>query len=118
MQRGLARQIAVLLVAAAVSLLTTNSLEAQSIGATLAGVVAESRGAVVPGATITVTNTKTLATRSTVSDRTGAFQVANLDAGDYAVKATLDGFGEWVRQFELLARQTVRADVQLSPGIT
>ena len=94
------------------------SLEAQSVFATLVGVVTDSSAAVVPGATITVTNVRTQSVRETVSDTVGAFQLPNLDAGDYAVKVALAGFGDAIRHVTLLARQTVRVDVQLAPAGT
>src|SRR5262249_6627698 len=48
----------------------------------------------------------------------GAFQIPNLDAGDYTVKVTLQGFADASRQVALLARQTVRTDIQLAPAGT
>jgi hypothetical protein len=89
---------------------------AQSVFATLVGVVTDASGAVVPGATVTVTNLKTAVEREIVSDGAGAFQVSNLDAGDYLVRVSLSGFADSVRQLTLLARQIVRADAQLIPG--
>src|SRR5262245_53980137 len=89
-------------------------LAAQSIYATLVGVVTDPSGAVVPGATITVTHAGTQVVRATVSDTVGSYQVANLDAGEYTITITLDGFADAVRQISLLARQTVRADMRLA----
>src|SRR5437867_10071309 len=88
-------------------------LLAQSTFATLTGTVTDSSGAVLPGVTITVTNIGTEGTRSLVTDDVGNYLVPNLDAGGYRIVAALSGFAEQTRQTELLARQTVRVDLQL-----
>src|SRR5438094_4521105 len=87
---------------------------AQSTFATLTGTVTDSSGAVLPGVTITITNTRTQSERTAISDNAGNYLVPNLDAGDYRIVANLTGFAERTRQTELLARQTVRVDLQLN----
>ena len=91
----------------------TGTALAQSTFATLTGTVTDSSGAVLPGVTITVTNIGTEGTRSLVTDAVGNYLVPNLDAGGYRIVAALSGFAEQTRQTELLARQTVRVDLQL-----
>ena len=86
---------------------------AQSTFATLTGTITDSSNAVLPGATITVTNERTQSVRTSVTDNVGFYQVANLDPGPYRIVATLSGFADQTRQIELLARQAVRVDVQL-----
>src|SRR5438128_6508821 len=87
---------------------------AQSTFATLTGTVLDSSGAVLPGVTVTVTNTRTQSTRTVVTDEVGNYQVPNLDAGEYRIVTALSGFAEQTRQIERLARQTVRVDLQLA----
>lgn len=94
----------------------TSPSRAQSVFATLVGVVTDASGAIVPGATVTVSNVKTGAQRVVTTDQVGAYQVPNLDAGDYLVQVMLAGFSENSRQITLLARQIARADAQLMPG--
>ena len=89
-------------------------VHAQSIYATLVGVVTDESGAVVPGASVTVTNVNTQAARLATSDEVGAFRVPNLDAGDYEVKISLQGLSDATRQVTILARQTVRVDMRLA----
>src|SRR6266571_5309357 len=86
---------------------------AQSTFATLTGTVVDSSGAVLPGVTLTVTNTRTQAARTAVTDDVGSYLLPNLDAGEYRIVTALSGFAEQTRQIELLARQTVRVDLQL-----
>src|SRR5262245_7059894 len=90
--------------------------QAQSVFATLVGVVTDTSGAVVPGATVTASNLKTGAQRVATTDNGGAYQIPNLDAGDYRVEATLVGFANTSRQITLLARQIARVDARLAPG--
>ena len=86
---------------------------AQSTLGTLTGVVTDQSGAVLPGATVTVVNTQTGVSRTAVTDTTGSYQVANLDAGSYRITVQLAGFADVSRETTLLARQTVRTDLQL-----
>ncbi len=86
---------------------------AQSTFGTFTGTITDQSGAVIPGATITVTSTATGAQRTTVTAVSGDFQLVNLDAGIYRVTAHLDGFGDATRDVELLARQIVRVNLQL-----
>ena len=89
------------------------SAVAQSTYATLTGVAVDQSGGVLPGATVTVTNGATNAVRTAISGAAGEFQVPNLDAGTYHVSVHLEGFADVTRDVELLARQTVRVDIQL-----
>jgi hypothetical protein len=85
----------------------------QSTFGTLIGTITDDTGAVLPGVTVVVTNSNTGAQRTMVSDATGNYQAANLDAGRYVVTLTLTSFGERKLDVELLARETVRVDARL-----
>ena len=89
MDRALAR----LLVLALVGILAFPALSAAQItrGA-ISGTVRDATGAVVPGASVTVTNTDTNISRSAVSDARGFFRLPALEPGVYTVKAELSGF--------------------------
>jgi outer membrane receptor protein involved in Fe transport len=68
---------------------------AQNIAtAQLNGTVHDPSGAVVPGATITVTDASKGITRSTTSDAQGSYQFLLLPPGTYVVTATAPGFGK------------------------
>ena len=99
----------------AVILLTaTHSLFAQA-SASITGRVVDQAGAVLPGATVTVVNTATGATRDTVTNGEGSYTVPALIAGIYRVKADLPGFTAITRDnVELLTGSTLSVDVQLS----
>jgi hypothetical protein len=60
--------------------------------ADLAGTVIDQQSAVLPGATVTATNTDTNYSRSATSDSTGHFLIPALPPGRYTVRAELPGF--------------------------
>ncbi|WP_263409386.1 TonB-dependent receptor [Terriglobus tenax] len=68
------------------------SAHAQTVNATLTGHVEDSQGAIISGATVTVKNTGTGATRSTLTDGNGLYTVTNLQPGSYEVTTTMSGF--------------------------
>ena len=60
--------------------------------AQLSGTVRDGSGAVLPGVTVTVTQTDTGFTRTVVTDETGGYVLPNLPLGPYRVEASLQGF--------------------------
>ena len=81
------------------------------------GTVRDSSGGVLPGVTVTVTNTQTGLTRTDVDRRTGSYVVTNLPIGPYAVAAELQGFRKAEKTgFELIADGRVTADFTMSIG--
>ena len=65
---------------------------AQSSNATLGGTVSDAMGALIPGVTITATNTQTGIISTVTSNETGAYQFAALQPGIYKASAELPGF--------------------------
>ena len=72
-------------------LLVSSPVLAQST-ATLQGTVTDSKGAVIPNATVTVRNRSTSFERTTHTDTDGNYQVAALPVGAYTVEAKIEGF--------------------------
>src|SRR5688572_10443015 len=60
--------------------------------AQMSGRITDESGAVLPGVTVTATQTDTGFTRTTVTDETGAYVMPNLPTGPYRLEATLQGF--------------------------
>src|SRR5262245_29941842 len=72
--------------------------KAQSTFGSMTGTVTDPSGGVVPGATVTVTNMRTQALRTTVTAADGTYLLTNLDAGTYEITTALSGFANGVQQ--------------------
>ena len=70
---------------------STNALGQGSTTATVRGNIQDSSGGVVPGATVTLTNTGTKAVQSAVSDDRGQYLFSGLFPGTYDLKVELSG---------------------------
>lgn len=81
--------------------------QSQAINGTIEGTVTDSSGAVLPGVTVTVTNTDTGAVRSVVTNDKGVYRAILLPLGRYKVAAELQGF----KTFE-------QSGINLSAGMT
>jgi outer membrane receptor protein involved in Fe transport len=65
--------------------------------AELAGRVTDESGAVLPGVTVTVTQTDTGFTRTVATEGTGAWNMPNLPTGPYRLEVSLPGFRTYVQ---------------------
>ena len=90
---------------------------AQATTGTISGTVTDESKAVLPGATIQVTNVETGATRALTTDERGRFRALSLPPGLYSVSAEMAGFQPAKRdQLTLEIGRDVTADVQLKIG--
>ena len=78
-------------------LLTSTVALAQLSTAQLSGRVTDESNAVLPGVTVTATQTDTGFVRSDVTDGSGAYILSNLPTGPYRVEASLSGFRTYVQ---------------------
>jgi hypothetical protein len=78
-------------------LLLPSILLAQSYTGTITGTVKDTSGAVIPRATVTITNEQTARQEVTTSDFEGRYTSVPLSPGEYRVEATLPGFRGVVR---------------------
>jgi len=89
------------------------SVSGQTISGRINGTVTDSSGAVIPGATVTITNIATNAPRTAVTDDSGFYTVTSLPVGTYTVTVERSGFKK--------ANQTgnvLTADQRLTVNIT
>ncbi len=99
-----------------VGLLST-SVAAQTVTGTVQGTVTDSTGAVLPGATVSLRNLDTGATRSLATNELGFYSAPFLAVGRYSITASLNGFGTIIRDaVEVGLNQTRVADFQLKPS--
>jgi carboxypeptidase family protein len=88
-----------------------------STTATIRGNVQDPSGGVLPGATITVTNTGTKAVQTAVSDDRGQYQFGALFPGTYDLRVELSGFKSYERKGLTLSPNDNRGiDVRLDVG--
>src|SRR5687767_6410699 len=91
---------------------------AQGVGA-IAGTVTDASGAVLPGATVTLTSSQGTVggNQEVISDERGAFQFLRLVPGTYSVRAVLQGFRPYTAtDITVNSDQTARADARLEIG--
>ena len=85
--------------------------------ATVLGTVTDPTGSVVPGATITITNTGTNAKRVLQTNSAGSYIAPELQIGPYSVRAEAAGFKAYARTgITLDSNDTVRVDAVLEVG--
>ena len=100
-----------------VVLVTAQIAVGQSTFGSIVGTVKDQSGSVVPGATVTLVNVGSSATRTLTSTASGAYEFLNLDAGTYKVSILANGFKEEVFDHLVLqARDTQRIDASLTVG--
>jgi hypothetical protein len=105
--------------AAAFALLTATAapLGAQERFSGLTGTVADASGAVLPGATVTITNKQTGKVFTAVTGGDGVYRVLDLEPGRYTVKFELSGFSpSEVPDVNLLLGKTLTVDSSLRVG--
>jgi hypothetical protein len=97
--------------------LTGASALAQQETATIVGTVRDASNAIVPGATVTITNVRTNIAIRTQAGADGAFVATSLRPGDYSVTVESAGFQKTVRTgVTLQVAQVARVDIALQAG--
>src|SRR5262249_54130145 len=92
--------------------LCSGHLHAQAVKGSLLGTVTDASGAVIPGASVTVTEVNTNLTRSTVTNESGNYVFGNLDRGVYRVEVQLAGFKKAIRErADVLVNVDTRVDM-------
>jgi hypothetical protein len=105
----------VLLVVAAV-LVTASATVAQETRGKITGRVTDTSGAVIPGATVTVTDTARGTSNTSVTNEQGLFQVNYLVAGTYKVLVELQGFKKYVQdnvQVQMAENKVINAALEV-----
>jgi hypothetical protein len=83
----------------------------------ITGSVTDSTGAVVAGATITVTHPATNTQRTVKTNSDGLYDLPALPPGNYTLRVEMQGFGSQVRNdIELQVAQIARIDIVLKVG--
>jgi len=102
-----------------IGLFFTSLSIAQERFGSIVGTITDSTKAVVPGATVTITNKESGRAFSTVSNDEGKYFARDLEPGRYTIKVEMTGFntGE-MPDVILLLGKTIEANIQLQVGGT
>lgn len=101
---------------AAVLALFTPLAQGQA-NSTVNGTVTDTSGAVIPNATVTLTNDATKMARTITSNAVGAFRFPNIDIGTYTLEVTAPGFAKFTRtNIIVTVATTLEADAKLTVG--
>jgi carboxypeptidase family protein len=85
---------------------------------TITGTVSDATGAVVPSATITITNKATSVVRTLTANAEGLYSAPALVPGDYEVRAEMQGFRTLLRDAQVTAGSTTTVDMSMTLGTT
>src|SRR5204862_1486516 len=112
------RSVATLIFSLLVIVCASTALFAQSVTGSISGVVVDPNGAVVPGATITLTKDQTNEKRSQATTESGRFNFASLQPGKYSVRIEHAGFETMLRTNVVLSANEDLAlgDITLKTG--
>jgi hypothetical protein len=96
--------------------LVASSASAQTETGRITGKVTDPQGIAVPGVTITATSITSGASRTTVTDQTGSYVLANMLATTYVVDFSLQGFKRSSARVLVTVGSSVTADTKLEIG--
>jgi hypothetical protein len=90
---------------------------AQVLYGSITGNVSDQSGAVVPGATVTITNQGTGQVRETMTNEDGSYTITNVLPGAYDLKITKQGFSTYTETgVNVTANNILRIDPKLKVG--
>jgi hypothetical protein len=97
--------------------LAAGPASAQILYGSVVGIVKDSSGSVIPGATVTIVNKDTNLTREATTNAEGSYSLINVLPGPYDVKVALTGFRNIARpNVEVTIGQIARVDFTLELG--
>jgi len=109
--------LALIGLALCITLCLTAAGQAGNAAAALNGTVRDPSGAVVPGATITLVNSRTGFKQVTESNSTGNYSILNITPGTYTISASKPSFSiEHLSEFDLAVNQTATINFDLKVG--
>ena len=90
--------------------------QATTAAGAIQGTISDPKGAILPGAAITVTNLATGAKKALISDSAGFYNVASLVPGQYMVTVTDAGFARITTTLTVQIGTTTNGDLRLKLG--
>src|ERR1043165_6798120 len=93
------------------------AVSAQTSRGTVSGTLTDPNGAVIAGATVTLTSIQTTVARTTTTNNEGLFRFDAVDPGAYSIKFDASGFGDVTKtNVPVSAGQVADVSTALSPG--
>jgi hypothetical protein len=99
-------------------LLLAGNLFGQAGNGAVGGTVQDASKGLVPGVTITLTNTGTSVATTQVTNESGVYNFAAVPAGTYSISAALPGFKTSVQNGIVVTQAPIRVNLQLEVGTT
>src|SRR5215510_7708024 len=98
-------------------LFNVSALWSQTATGRIVGTVSDPTGALIPGASISVTNVNTQVTYDTITNEQGLYQAPLLPIGTYTITANMPGFQKAVtKPNKLEINQSLRVDIKMVVG--
>jgi Carboxypeptidase regulatory-like domain/TonB-dependent Receptor Plug Domain/TonB dependent receptor len=98
-------------------LLCLGVASAQTVGASIQGVITDSNSAALPGAKVEVRNVATGVTQTVTTDSEGRYRLPLLPSGNYEIRVTAAGFQPMLRRgITLAVGQDLVADATMTVG--
>ena len=102
---------------AGILLVAAQTIHAQNIFGSIVGTVSDATGAVLPKASVTVTNTGTDEKRTATTDGQGNYEVLSLPRGEYKIDVDAGGFKHFSRSpIDVVVDQVARVNVSMQIG--
>ena len=100
---------------AGILLVAAQTIHAQNIFGSIVGTVSDATGAVLPKASVTVTNTGTDEKRTATTDGQGNYEVLSLPRGEYKIDVDAGGFKHFSRSpIDVVVDQVARVNVSMA----
>ncbi len=110
---AIVRPLAIVILALTLTLVSIAQVER----ATITGAITDRNGAIVPGATVRITNEGTNETANLQTDTAGQYTASNLNPGSYTIEIEKSGFSKHINKgFVVQVGQTARLDVVMDVG--
>jgi len=102
-----------------IALILGSAASAQEARGTIVGTIADQTGAVIPAATVTITNIAMGTTQKVQANESGSYQALYLIPGSYRVTVEQPGFNKYVRDaIEVRVNDRIELNIQLQIGNT
>jgi hypothetical protein len=105
---------AILFVSAVLLSLDPAAVHGQQATTSLSGTITDVSGALLPGATVTITRGATGETRKTTASSRGLYRFEQLDPGTWTIKVSAMGFGDQTKAGELLVSNPANIDFKMT----